>query len=259
MSFSGELMNMRDTSQRVLLSVIWEYIPSIPSGFKEVTPYWLDIGGCSDSRKPAKAGSEFSYSSPNLTSNFKGRVAFIGGHLHDGGTMLEVFRNDKTVCVNTPGYSSVEVAALTLGHISSMTRCEDVGRVEPGDKWRLMAHYDTTQHAPMMSNDGTLEPVMGIALAYVVKDAIPKNIFGQSWLAALFVLVLFTGASATYVILRRHGISWRPWEPQYRGIWRTIKSSDPDDEEAAGESSPLVTLPSRPFAQNRLVSQNGPI
>lgn len=256
-SFAGELMNLRDTSQRVIFSMVWEYIPSIPSGFEEAIPYWLDIGGCSDSNKPAKQGIEFSYISPTLNLNFNGRVAFVGGHLHDGGTRLEIFRNDRIVCVATADYSSVEVSALKLEHISSISGCQDVSMVEPGDKWHLMAHYDTIQHAPMFSNDGTLEPVMGIALAYVVKDPLPSYPGGRLWLAALIVLVLFSGTSAAYIILRGHRTSWKLWKPQCKGIRQAVQSSDPNEEEAAGESSPLFTLTRRSFGQDGFVSQNG--
>jgi hypothetical protein len=47
-------MNMVDYSRDAVLTMTWEYIPSVPAGFDKVKPLWLDIGGCGSSDLPAK-------------------------------------------------------------------------------------------------------------------------------------------------------------------------------------------------------------
>ena len=90
---------MVDYSRDAVLTVTWEYIPSVPAGFDKVKPLWLDIGGCGSSDVPAKPNQAFQYTDPNpWTSNFTGRITTMGGHLHDGGTHLTVKKNN-TVCV----------------------------------------------------------------------------------------------------------------------------------------------------------------
>jgi hypothetical protein len=52
-----------------------------------------------------------------------------------------------------------------------MSACgEDVGRVQAGDTWSVTAHYNTKMHEPMVNADGSLEPIMGIALVYVADE-----------------------------------------------------------------------------------------
>jgi hypothetical protein len=92
-------MNMVDSPRDAILTVTWEYIPSVPAGFDKVKPLWFDIGGCGSSDLPAKANQAFQYTdSAPWTSNFAGRVTFAGGHLHDGGTHLTLNKNDVTMC-----------------------------------------------------------------------------------------------------------------------------------------------------------------
>ena len=55
-------------------------------------------------------------------------------------------------------------------HVSGLSTCTNVGRVEVGDKLGVKAYYDTTLHEPMEAHDGGLEPVMGIAIMYVACD-----------------------------------------------------------------------------------------
>jgi hypothetical protein len=92
-------MNMVDYSRDAVLTVTWEYIPSVPAGFDKVKPLWLDIGGCGSPDLPAKADPVFQYTDPApWTSNFTGRITFMGAHLHDGGTHLTINKNNVTMC-----------------------------------------------------------------------------------------------------------------------------------------------------------------
>ena len=166
---------MVDKPRDAYMTMTFEFIRGSPAGFAHVEPLWFDIGGCVDSKLPAKPDAHFDYTSPVWTSGgVSGRVTFVAGHLHDGGTRLEVVRNGEVACVSVAEYGCEggEVGKeMEMGmgmHISSMSTCQNAGRVELGDEWTVKAHYDTKLHAPMVNMDGSLEPIMGIALLYVV-------------------------------------------------------------------------------------------
>ena len=161
---------MADAPRDAYMTMTFEFIRGAPAGFAHVEPLWFDIGGCTDSELPAKPDTHFDYTSPVWTSGgVSGRVTFVAGHLHDGGTRLEVVRNGEVACVAVAGYECEgEEMGDEMGmHISRMSTCQNAGRVEVGDEWTVKAHYDTKLHAPMVNMDGSLEPIMGIALLYV--------------------------------------------------------------------------------------------
>jgi hypothetical protein len=72
----------------------------------------------------------------------------------------------------TPRYvESISLMPMSMGidnvHISNMSTCSDVGTLHKGDNLTVQAFYDTNLRAPMMGANGTLEPIMGIALVYI--------------------------------------------------------------------------------------------
>lgn len=225
-----ELMNMATVSQTAYVTVTWEYIRKPPPSFSNVKVLWLDIGGCNgSSEQPTKSTTQgFQYTSTDWISDIDGGVTFIGGHLHDGGTHLNVKKNgiDQCDCVamyDTPSVrtSNDRDVSATMSpdavhgtltghsestsnmHISDISVCrslEDV-LVEPGDTWTITAHYDPAQHDLMMDMDGKPEPVMGIALVYVAdKDVIfkkPSSLQSSKLQASLWpVAVLLVAAAA---------------------------------------------------------------
>ena len=170
-AMSAELMNMSPSPRTAILTMTFEFVPGIPRGFAKIISYWLDAGGCSgDSSLPAIPNAAFDYSSPPFTvpegSHSGGRVVFAGAHLHDGGTHARITRNGAVVCDSRAGYGGDEGQE----HVVSLSACMDVGPTKPGDEWSVTAYYDTAVHAPMENMDGSLEPVMGIALVYVAES-----------------------------------------------------------------------------------------
>jgi len=57
-----------------------------------------------------------------------------------------------------------------MPHVSSMLPCLSAGTIGAGDAVSLVAKYDTKKHQPMKEMDGTISPVMGIALVYLMMD-----------------------------------------------------------------------------------------
>jgi hypothetical protein len=201
-----ELMNMAMTPQQAMLTVTWEYIQSLPAGFDQVTALWLDIGGCDNSSdQPAKNDAAFSYTSPAWVSDLSGRITFMGAHLHDGGTHLEIQNNDTLECDcvaeygQSPEYIGDDMpmgaASTTMSmsmsmsmpstspspatynppypsiHLSNISTCTNHGTINPGDSWSITAYYNGSQHALMESSaNGSLAPIMGIAILYVADN-----------------------------------------------------------------------------------------
>lgn len=183
-------MNEISTPQDAVVTITYEYIPSPPSSFSRVKPVWLDIGGCDTADRAASPNTTFEYSSIPWTSNFTGEITWMVGHLHDGGTHLQVLMNNASICEciaaygQTPGYidsgtgsmnmsmpgmsGSMDVngTSTTMQHISSMSACTG-GQMRVGDSWSVNAFYNTSEHKPMMNTDGSLASVMGISLFYV--------------------------------------------------------------------------------------------
>ena len=234
---------MVEYSRDAVLTMTWEYIPSVPSGFDIVKPLWLDIGGCGSSDQPAKANQTFQYTDPApWTSNFTGRITWMGGHLHDGGTHLTITKNSTVMCdciaaygqnpayvdggsmsmsssmsgmsmrpraatsmsgmsmsssmdmsgssmsmsatkssgmasmsmgtsTSMPMSTSTGMAGMNMGtdtiHISSISSCSNMSTIGIGDTLSVAAYYNSSEYSLMTNSDGSLAPIMGIAIVYV--------------------------------------------------------------------------------------------
>jgi hypothetical protein len=114
----------------------------------------------------------------------------IGGHLHDGGTVLNIQQNGKTICASKANYAlgghSHKKRSIShmmtrrdgpstgLGdgklHIDYMTTCTNMGRLKVGDRVQIKANYDYSKHSPMKTKGGGNAAIMGIAIMYLAQD-----------------------------------------------------------------------------------------
>lgn len=122
----------------------------------------------------------FQYTSPAWTANATGRITSAVGHLHDGGTHLDILNNNQSICDcvtaygQNPGYmdpmSSMGMSGMSMGtHISYTSSCSD-GQVNLGDNLIVTAYYNTSEYAPMLNTDGTLADIMGIGILYLAQN-----------------------------------------------------------------------------------------
>jgi len=162
-------MNMRHERQKIVFTTTYEFSPVVPKHADLVEPLWVDVGGCGTSDVPSELNASFNFSSPSWTSNLSGRMIFAGGHLHDGGTHLQLLKNGEVVCETIPTYHnfSSHMSSKEEEHIKSISTCSDFAETHPGDDWTIKAFYNTSLYAPMQRMDGSLEPVMGISLVYI--------------------------------------------------------------------------------------------
>lgn len=189
-----ELMNQAMHPQEAILSVTFEWVPGHPSDFYDVTPVWLDIGGCGgDSDEPVTSDTVFRYNAPTYKADFEGAIISMGGHLHDGGTHIDIYKNYQTICQphayygQTAGYWDQAGMAMTMNdtmtdmqmdmgdmrmpHISTMGYCQSpIGSIMPDDVIGLNAYYNLTEYSPMLNSDGSDAEIMGISLIYVAAN-----------------------------------------------------------------------------------------
>ncbi|KAK5710733.1 hypothetical protein LTR17_018714 [Elasticomyces elasticus] len=167
-------------------------------------------------------------------------IAFIGGHLHDGGTHLDVIRNEEIVCTTEALYGT---SGLATGHITRMQSCLNAGSTVPGDQFYIKAYYDTNAHTPMATADSdTLEPVMGIALAYLV--ASETN--GGSWFSretliyVVVTAVVVTGLAGLYAARQKPDALNRLFE-HFRGReWQSVRTTGSDTDGLDAEDGLLL-------------------
>ena len=169
-----ELMNAHKKERTVALTITYEYIPYLPEEFSTVTPVWLDIGGCYSDVPVPTGKSKFVVDSPPWVSSINARIVNVVSHLHDGGVKLRLQKEGSDVCVSEAEYGATSSSkghkhGMEMSHIVRMSDCSDAGRISIGEEWSVQAQYDLTNHEPMLNEDGQPEPVMGIAIVYVVE------------------------------------------------------------------------------------------
>ena len=182
---SSEIINLSPTPETVHVTIEYEFIPGQPVDFNWVRPVWLDIANCSDpeimpSTKDLTAPHKYWKFEP-YDAGFSGRIVTAIGHVHDGATALTIVKSTPetgnqvlTVCKFTPVYGGNPAfvdpgSNLTKLHVSAVKPC--TGRMTRWEEYSLSADYDFGLHPPLKMRDGSLAPLMGIALVYVALDA----------------------------------------------------------------------------------------
>ncbi len=179
-----ELMNEHPASRTAILTITYEYIPYKSDDFQSVTSIWLDIGGCRSSEMAVPTDkTSFHFCSPGWKSTVNARIICVLGHLHDGGAHLDVRKDDESVCRSVPKYDDKGMdhghghelvrrhgAGMDMSHITEMSMCHNIGRIQAGEEWTVRADYDIAAHPPMLDASGEPEGVMGIAVMYVVEN-----------------------------------------------------------------------------------------
>jgi hypothetical protein len=106
-----DLMNMNDAPKESYLTIYYDYVEGHPKEFDEVKPVWFDAAQCGTSEiYGRKVDSKFDFSSSPWVANFEGEVLGTGGHLHDGGTQVEIIVDKKVICTSVPTYGTDEEA-----------------------------------------------------------------------------------------------------------------------------------------------------
>ena len=86
MGITVEFMNELPWPRDTILTIEFEYIPTLRKDFRPLDALWLDITGvCGESEADIPPDKEvFEYHTPNIQVNTSGTIVAAGGHLHDG-------------------------------------------------------------------------------------------------------------------------------------------------------------------------------
>jgi hypothetical protein len=110
--------------------------------------------------------------------------------LHDGGIVLNVNQNGRTICASKAQYGTSGGHAHgrrreTLGaspadkpgassdgksHIQEMSTCTNMGPIKAGDVFKIDAVYEFGLHEGMKSKSGSYTEIMGIAIMYAAAN-----------------------------------------------------------------------------------------
>jgi len=173
-----DLMTEDTKPKNLTLEITYEHIPKGASGYKGATMYWLTIG-----EPKAKAG-QYKFTTLPSTSTVTGSLLYAIGHMHDGGTNMQLFLNSKLVCKSVMHYNARAGYIPVAGghklrrrqhgghgdgaamHISDPGACTDFGPIARGDRLTAEAWYDADKYG-LMNHNGKNENLMGNMRVYV--------------------------------------------------------------------------------------------
>jgi hypothetical protein len=79
-----------------------------------------------------------------------GHIVLARGHMHDGGTGMNMYINGNLYCASKALYGgpggTITVNGKSWSTIATMTECNEPVAVKKGDKIKLEATYDTKEH-----------------------------------------------------------------------------------------------------------------
>ena len=182
---NAELMNLENKVKWTWLTLTYDYVEGTQLEYKDARVVWLSIGA----HRCAGAIEKNPFGETNLTkSEQPTQLAFTeysmpwiapqdgyilggNGHVHEGGTGIDIFKNDQLVCTSTPHYSkspllsgvggmshnkrqsiplsSSSVENTAIEHIDRQDGCELSKEIsiKKGDSMYIKVSYDFTLHA----------------------------------------------------------------------------------------------------------------
>jgi hypothetical protein len=166
---SSETMNYATQSQTIYFTVEAEYIPGKPPGYLDTQILVLSAAPCAEVIfNPTSP--KYTMKSANWQVPADGIVVNMRGHLHDGGTSVEIALNGENRCTSiasyggSPDYVKKGADGQVWETISDMKVCSDPVPVKKGDNVTVTASYDTTAHPLRASNMDNMEGVMGLGI-----------------------------------------------------------------------------------------------
>jgi len=202
------MMSEIQNEVEVNLVVSFEYIEKKQPearGYRDTYMKWN--GG---TRTPDLKTGTSSFKSQTWKVTRAGTLLHAMGHMHDGGSHIDLYVNDRIVCSSrmyygtragygglppgnnapNPKQGALQPKAhnhnrrsalvsrdgphdhMTFGgvHISAPGHCDSFGRVEKGDNMYIISHYNTAFNKEMSLN-GDVEANMGIIRVYIGPDS----------------------------------------------------------------------------------------
>jgi hypothetical protein len=193
-NFVLEYMSSIKQDVNVYLAITFEYIEKRQPeavGYRDSYLMWNSVG------TTRYENGSYSISSRRwqMTVPRSGVLLHAMGHMHDGGTRVDLYINDRLACSSRmyynarPGYGSGPLVHdhasqwdlpppangpsrhQNFGgkHISDPGHCTSFGRVQRGDRMYISAYYDTAEYN-VMKHNGKMEEQMGILRVFIGPD-----------------------------------------------------------------------------------------
>jgi hypothetical protein len=140
---------------------------------------WFDVAQCGTSEvNGGKPDTAFKISSSPWTANVEGEAVGMGGHIHDGGTHLDILMNKEVVCTSEAYYASNEEARKRADIVKSggvplpLAKSNATAPAEAGHG------HGSGQHIVAMSVCGEMSGWAGSPVTPLKSKTVKK---GQSW------------------------------------------------------------------------------
>jgi hypothetical protein len=146
----AEIVNYNPANETVFLDLEVEYLEKQPADWLDASTMVLSATGCKDpGYRPPQKELIYTHVSEKVDVQNNGYVVNTRGHLHDGGTAIEMWHNDKMVCRSLPTYGKAPGAAADAAlTITDMSWCHDPVPIKKGDTLQLKTYYDLTKFQP---------------------------------------------------------------------------------------------------------------
>jgi len=197
-----ELQNLSDKEKFVWQTVYYDIIEGNFKDYESAHIVWMTVGTLEN---PSLAmcryygSGEFPWGPTNLTkydlptarvfqehsalwhSDKEGTILESGGHLHDGGLNVVLFKNNEPFCDSVAQYAAGagsgghnhgkrqidggSYSNTDLTHIEEVKTCKfyDGIPLQKGDILHIQANYDFNKHRGMKNAEGKLDQIMGMA------------------------------------------------------------------------------------------------
>jgi hypothetical protein len=144
----AEIVNYNPTNRTVFLTIELEYLDEKPQNYIDASTVILSATGCgSPGYKPPQGATNYNHTSKEFKIKQNGWMVNARGHLHDGGTSIQLWHNDKMVCNSLPTYGLPPGAQPGSGEtILDMSWCYDPVKLSKGDNLVVKTFYDTKLH-----------------------------------------------------------------------------------------------------------------
>jgi len=173
-----DLMTEDTAPKNLTLEISYEYQNKGSSGYKPAKMYWLTVG---EPSVPLIGGDkEFKFNTLPMASTSSAALLYAIGHMHDGGSNMNLYVGGKLVCSSVMHYNARPGYLLggrkhkrqhahneaKVDHISDPGACTDFGEIKTGESMTGEAVYDGSKHG-LMKHNGKLEKLMGNMRVYV--------------------------------------------------------------------------------------------
>jgi hypothetical protein len=157
MMMTIDIVNSNQEDIEVYPTADMEYIPGKPDEYLDAAPVFLPVSGCNPKDyapgfvSTPKDQKKFSLNSQGVIAAEDSVLFVFRGHMHDGGSNIEVKVNDKLACDSQAiyggkGHVGTTHDGKTWQTIGDMKTCPEGVVVRKGDKISMSANYDLEAH-----------------------------------------------------------------------------------------------------------------